>query len=74
MGGLDPWKMDNVEKFVGLGKPVHAGRVNGIGRVNYLESIGVNSCDGTGWLRGRNKQYYDFIRWFEGDPQLKLWN
>ena len=71
IGGLDPWKMDNIHKFIG-DRPVHVGRVNGEGRLKYCESLGVKSVDGTGWLRQRNKQYNDFIRFFEGDNQCSL--
>jgi hypothetical protein len=72
VGGLDPWKMDNIHKFVGLGKPVHVGRVNGIGRLKYCESLGVASVDGTGWMRSRDKQFYDFLEYFKGEKQRKL--
>jgi hypothetical protein len=68
VGGLDPWKMDNIHKYVN-GRPVHVGRVNGIGRLKYCESVGVTSVDGTGWLRQRSKQFYDFIEYFEGEKQ-----
>ena len=64
--------MDNIKKFVGLGKPVHVGRVNSIGRVRYCESLGVASVDGTGWMRARDKKFYDFINYFEGDDQCSL--
>jgi len=71
IGGLDPWKMDNVYKFIG-DRPVHVGRVNTLKRLEYCESIGVTSIDGTGWMRARGKQYHDFIDWFEGNTQKKL--
>ena len=71
IGGLDPWKMDNIHKFMG-DRPVHVGRVNGIGRLKYCESLGVASVDGTGWLRQRNKQFYDFLEYFEGESQCSL--
>ena len=71
VGGRDPWKMDNIHKFIG-DRPVHVGRVNGIGRLAYCESLGVDSVDGTGWLVQRGKQYNDFIRFFEGEKQCSL--
>jgi hypothetical protein len=71
IGGLDPWKMDNVHKFIG-DRPVHVGRVNGIGRLKYCESIGVGSVDGTGWMRARDKKYYDFLEYFKGEKQCSL--
>jgi len=71
VGGLDPWKKNNIHKFIG-DRPVHVGRVNSLWMLEYCESIGVASVDGTGWMRARDKKYYDFINWFEGDPQRKL--
>ena len=71
IGGLDPWKVDNIHKFIG-NRPVHVGRVNTLKRLEYCEGVGVTSVDGTGWMRARGKQYYDFIDWFEGNTQKKL--
>jgi hypothetical protein len=72
IGGNDPWKMDNAHKFIGS-RPVHVGRVNGIGRLKYCESIGVTSVDGTGWLRARGKQFNDIMEYFNGQKQRELW-
>lgn len=73
IGGLDPWKMDNIHRFIGFGKPVHVGRVNSISRLKYCESLGVNSIDGTGWMRFRGKNFFDLLDWFTGDKkQLQL--
>ena len=73
VGGLDPWKKDNIYKFIG-DRPVHVGRVNSLWFLEYCESLGVASVDGTGWMRARDKKYYDFINWFEGNPQRKLFD
>jgi len=72
IGGLDPWKMENFERFVGNGKPVHVGRVNSIGRLKSCERAGVDSVDGTGWMRARDRKFYDFIEYFEGEKQCSL--
>ena len=72
IGGLDPWKKDNIHKFIG-DKPVHVGRVNSLWFLEYCESLGVASVDGTGWMRARGRQYFDFIEWFEGNHQIGLW-
>jgi hypothetical protein len=71
IGGNDPWKMDNIYKFIG-DRPVHVGRVNGIGRLKYCESLGVQSVDGTGWIRDRGKRFHDFMEYFEGEKQCSL--
>lgn len=75
IGGRDPWKIDNIHRFVGKGKPVHVGRVNGIGRLKYCESLGVDSIDGTGWMQFRDKAHYDLINWFSGEQkQIELFD
>jgi hypothetical protein len=66
IGGKDPWKMNNLKKFIGIGKKVHVGRVNGIGRLRYCESLGVDSIDGTGWMQFRGKNYNGLMNWFKG--------
>ena len=71
VGGLNPWKKDNIYKFIGS-RPVHVGRVNSLWMLEYCQSLGVVSVDGTGWMRGKGRQYYDFINWFEGNPQMEL--
>ncbi len=71
VGGLDPWKTQSIHKFIG-NRPVHVGRVNGKGRLKYCESIGVSSVDGTGWLRQRGKQFFDFMEYFNGEKQNAL--
>lgn len=67
VGGLDPWKIENIHKFIGLGKPVHVGRVNSLSRLKYCQDLGVNSVDGTGWLRARDKKFHDLFEWFAGE-------
>jgi hypothetical protein len=71
VGGFDPWKMENIHRFIGK-RPVHVGRVNSLGRLKHCESLGVSSIDGTGWLRARDKKFYDLIKYFEGDDQICL--
>lgn len=63
VGGTDPWKMNNAHKFIGLGKPVHVGRVNTMDRLRQCESIGADSIDGTGWMRFRGKQFNGLMEW-----------
>ena len=72
IGGCDPWKLDNFARFVGNGKPVHVGRVNSISRLLRCEREGVDSVDGTGWMRARDKKFYDFLEHFEGEKQCSL--
>lgn len=69
VGGKDPWKIQNIHKYVGIGKRVHVGRVNSLSRLKYCEDLGVDSIDGTGWMRGRGKSFYDLMNWFSGEGE-----
>jgi hypothetical protein len=71
IGGTTQWKMNNIKPYIGL-RPVHVGRVNAMHFVKYCESLGVTSIDGTGWMRARDKKYYDFMHYFNGEVQLGL--
>jgi hypothetical protein len=68
IGGKDPWKSRNIKNFIGLGKPVHVGRVNGVARLKKCEELGVDSVDGTGWMRAYNRQR-QLVDWFTGDAK-----
>ena len=53
IGGTTDWKMSEHAKAIVLaskviGKWCHIGRVNTPGRFEYFESLGADSCDGTG--------------------------
>jgi hypothetical protein len=72
VGGLDPWKQENIHKYAAMNIPCHVGRVNGIGRLKYCESLGVDSIDGTGWMRARDKKFYDLMDYFGREKQLGL--
>ena len=72
VGGSNGWKSSMVEPFVATGRPVHVGRVNGIGFVRYCESVGVKSVDGTGFMRARGSTFWNFINYFNGEKQLGL--
>ncbi len=72
IGGSTDFKLNHADKFKGIAPWLHVGRVNSLSRMEWAKNIGADSIDGTGFFRARDKKYYDFIRWFEGDPQLKL--
>ena len=70
IGGSTKWKYENAAKFKGSAKILHIGRINCLDNPRYpnvlwAKEIGADSIDGTGWLRGRGKQYNDFLRCFE---------
>ncbi len=72
IGGTTDWKIKNAHRFKGVCNLLHIGRVNSLVRLKWAHRIGADSIDGTGWLKGRDKKYYDFIKLFEGDPQLEF--
>ena len=68
IGGSDEEKkLDSIKKYLCLDKPIHVGRVNNIKRVIAYEKMGITSCDGTGWMRGRDKKFYDLMTYLEGN-------
>jgi hypothetical protein len=52
VGGTTEWKWDTVPMWAATGRRVHVGRVNSIEKVVLCENLGVESVDGTGWMRG----------------------
>lgn len=53
IGGRDPWKeskaaQDLVRTAIIMGVPVHVGRVNSPERFELFESLGCQTCDGSG--------------------------
>jgi hypothetical protein len=50
------------------GKHVHMGRVNTLRRLRYAEAIGVDSVDGTGWVRWRNAHLDSGLRLLDRVP------
>jgi len=69
VGGSTEWKLSNAHWFKGTTKWLHIGRVNTEKRLRWAEDIGADSVDGTGVFRGRGKQYYDFINFFEREVE-----
>jgi len=69
VGGSTVWKISTSEKFKGITPWLHIGRVTTESRLRWAESIGADSVDGTGFFRGKGKQYFDFIEYFEGSNQ-----
>lgn len=77
VGGDTPWKVGPealavVREAKRRGKWVHMGRVNTLKRMRYAKSIGVDSCDGTGWAKWRDTRMPMALRWLEEATQLRL--
>lgn len=52
IGGTTTWKWQNVATFCASFPRVHVGRVNWHDKLEFCESAGVESVDGTGFFRG----------------------
>jgi hypothetical protein len=65
IGGDDAYKRRAIGPFVAAGHRVHVGRVNGLGMLRHCQELGVESVDGTGWLRGDQEQWGALVRFLE---------
>lgn len=77
IGGIDPWKesqacRDLIRTAQIFGLHVHCGRVNQIKRFEYMASLGVDTCDGSGVARFGFHQLLDIARRTNGKQQFGL--
>lgn len=56
VGGDTEWKWATVGQWAKAWPRVHVGRVNSSQRLKELLSLRVESCDGSGWFRGKAPQ------------------
>ena len=56
VGGSTAWKWRTVSNWCRDFPRVHVGRVNTYKRLWQCHDAGAESCDGTGWMRGDQKQ------------------
>lgn len=63
VGGTTEWKWATVEYWKNAFPRVHVLRCNSPEKLYWLESLGVESCDGTGWNRGDRKQTAGLEAW-----------
>lgn len=63
VGGSTEWKWQTVEMWASNTEHCHLLRCNAPDKLDYLESIGVESTDGTGWNRGDRKQTAGLEAW-----------
>lgn len=56
VGGSTEWKWATVESWASAWDRIHVGRVNSPEKLTYLKGLGVESCDGSGWFRGKSPQ------------------
>lgn len=68
VGGTTEWKWDTVRMWCSEFPRVHLLRCNSPEKLAFLESIGCESTDGTGWNRGDRKQTKGLEDWARKDP------
>ncbi len=77
VGGTTVWKWRNLPMWTKACPRVHVGRVNSVEKLHVCERLGVESVDGTGWMRdtmGGGKAI-GLESWMEGKqphPELQL--
>jgi hypothetical protein len=65
VGGSFEWKWKMLPEICTWGKRVHCGRVNSYEGLWICDENGVESCDGTGWVRGGIKRMQPLINFLE---------
>jgi hypothetical protein len=68
VGGTDEFKWSSVADWTSNFSRVHVLRCNSPEKLDLLESLGVESCDGTGWNRGDKIQTAGLERWARKHP------
>jgi hypothetical protein len=68
VGGTTEWKWATVEMWAKSFPRVHVLRVNSPQKLAYLDQLGVESCDGTGWNRGDRTQTRGLEFWARQNP------
>lgn len=63
VGGSTEWKWQTVSMWAEHFPRVHLLRCNAPDKLDYLETIGIESTDGTGWNRGDRKQTSGLESW-----------
>ena len=63
VGGSTNWKWATAEKWIKNFPRVHILRCNSPEKLYWLESLGCESCDGTGWNRGDRTQTRGLEEW-----------
>lgn len=69
VGGSTKWKWQNLSMFTGIGLRVHVGRVNSYEGLWICHDLGVESCDGTGWMRGGAERLEPLFRYLKESQQ-----
>lgn len=68
IGGTTKWKWETLHHWTQHFPRVHVLRCNSPEKLQLLESLGVESCDGTGWQRGDLRQTSGLEEWARLNP------
>lgn len=66
VGGSTEWKWQTVPMWANEFRRVHVLRCNAPAKLEWLEKLGIESTDGTGWNRGDRNQTEGLERWARG--------
>lgn len=66
VGGSTDWKWETAQYWASNFKRVHLLRCNAPSRLEELEKMGFESCDGSGWSRGDRTQTKGLEEWARG--------
>lgn len=77
IGGTFAWKWENIRHWTDNFDRIHVGRVNTYNHLRTCRSLGVESCDGTGWFRHPDRwkgleKYFMIENGEMEEPQLEL--
>jgi hypothetical protein len=68
VGGTTEWKWKTAEQWILEFPRVHILRCNSPEKLHWLEDLGCESCDGTGWNRGNRVQTQGIELWARKNP------
>jgi hypothetical protein len=74
VGGTTEWKWATAEEWIKAFPRVHVLRCNSPEKLYWLESLGAESCDGTGWNRGDRKQTEGLETWARQKASPKIYS
>jgi hypothetical protein len=74
VGGTTEWKWETAESWIKAFPRVHVLRCNSPEKLYWLESLGAESCDGTGWNRGDRKQTEGLETWARQKASPKIYS
>lgn len=71
VGGTTQWKWRTAAMWCSTFERVHVGRVNTYRRLWQCQDIGAESCDGTGWTRGDQRQHRGLLAYLEESSGIR---